>query len=92
MFISPILCTTLRDPNRLGDARYVAEPKFDGQRAQIHVIGGHTVAAYSRRALSLLNHAGLAWLRDVRWPIGAAVLDGEVCGDTRSRMKRHRLE
>jgi hypothetical protein len=37
MFIPPMLCTTLRDPSRLGDSRYVAEPKFDGQRAQVHV-------------------------------------------------------
>jgi ATP-dependent DNA ligase len=42
------------------------------------------VAAYSRRSLDLLRHAGLAWLRDVRWTISQAVLDGEVCGDTGS--------
>jgi ATP-dependent DNA ligase len=65
MFIAPMLRTTLRDPNRLGDPRYVAEPKFDGQRAQAHIAGGRTIGAYSRRALSLLNHAGLAWLRHV---------------------------
>jgi ATP-dependent DNA ligase len=84
MFIRPMLCTTLRDPAHLGDPRYVAEPKFDGQRAQIHVANGHAVAAYSRPGRSLLAHAGLAWLRDVRWPIAQAVLDGEVCGDTGS--------
>jgi ATP-dependent DNA ligase len=84
MFILPMLCTTLRDPFRLGDPRYIAEPKFDGQRAQIHVEDGQTVAAYSRRSLDLLRHAGLAWLRDVRWPVRQAVLDGEVCGDTGS--------
>jgi ATP-dependent DNA ligase len=33
-FIPPMLCTTLRDPRRVGDPRYVAEPKFDGQRAR----------------------------------------------------------
>ena len=84
MFIPPMLCTTLRDPSRLGDPRYTAEPKFDGQRAQVHIAGGRTIGAYSRRALSLLTHAGLAWLRDVRWPVAQAVLDGEVCGDTGS--------
>jgi hypothetical protein len=83
-FIPPTLCTTLRDPSRLSDPRYVAEPKFDGQRAQIHVAGGRTVAAYSRPGRSLLAHAGLAWLHDVQWPVGYAVLDGEVCGDTGS--------
>jgi hypothetical protein len=29
MFIPPMLCTTLRDPNRLGDACYIAEPTFE---------------------------------------------------------------
>jgi ATP-dependent DNA ligase len=84
MFIPPMLCTSLRDRNRLGDPRYVAEPKFDGQRAQVHIAGGRTIGAYSRRALPLLNHAGLAWLRDVWWPVTQAVLDSEVCGDTGS--------
>jgi hypothetical protein len=64
--IPPMLCEILRDPARLDDARYVAEPKFDGQRAQIHVAGGRTVAAYSRLSLDLLRHPGLAWLREVR--------------------------
>src|SRR5262245_2354025 len=84
MFIAPMLCSTLRDPSRLSDPRYVAEPKFDGQGAQIHVAESRTIAAYSRRALSLLGHAGLTWLRDVRWPVAQAVLDGEVCGNTGS--------
>jgi bifunctional non-homologous end joining protein LigD len=84
MFIPPMLCTRLRDPSRLGDPRYTAEPKFDGQRAQVHVAGGRTVAAYSRGGRLLLAHAGLIWLRDVQWPIVQAVLDGEVCGDTGS--------
>ena len=83
-FIPPMLSEILRDPARLEDSRYVAEPKFDGQRAQVHVDGGRTVAAYSRRSLDLLRHAGLAWLRDVRWPVRQAVLDGEVCGETGS--------
>jgi len=45
MFIAPMLCSTPREPSRLGDPRYVAEPKFDGQRAQIHVVAGRTRAA-----------------------------------------------
>jgi ATP-dependent DNA ligase len=84
MFIPPMLCTSLRDPNRLNDPNYIAEPKFDGQRAQIHVKAGRTVAAYSRRGLPLPRHPGLAWLCDVRWPVERAVLDGEVCGTTGS--------
>jgi hypothetical protein len=40
MFIPPMVCTSLRDPSRLGDPCDVAEPKLDGQRAQIHVADG----------------------------------------------------
>jgi ATP-dependent DNA ligase len=83
-FVLPMLCEVLRDPFRLDDPRYAAEPKFDGQRAQVHVAGGRTVAAYSRRTLDLLRHAGLAWLPDVRWPIAQGVLDGELCGESGS--------
>jgi ATP-dependent DNA ligase len=32
-FIPPMLSEVLRDPARLEDSRYIAEPKFDGQRA-----------------------------------------------------------
>ena len=73
-----MLCTTLGHPARLGDPRYVAEPKFDGQRAHVHVADRRTVAAYSRAGRSLLTHAGLAWLRDVQWPVAQVVLDGEL--------------
>ena len=41
-----MLCSTLRDPSRLGDPRYMAEPKFDGQRAQVHVARERTGAVY----------------------------------------------
>src|SRR5262249_47614462 len=64
---------------RLADRRYVAEPKLDGQRAQLHVVRGHAVACYSRRGEDLLRHAGMAWLRDITWPFDAVVLDGEAC-------------
>src|SRR5262245_46663266 len=79
MFIPPQLCMILRDPSRLGDPRYVAEPKLDGQRAQVHIADGRTLAAYSRPGHSLLVHPGLAWLRTVTWPANQAVLDGELC-------------
>ena len=36
-FIPPMLATRLEDQRRLADPRYGAEPKLDGQRAQIHV-------------------------------------------------------
>jgi ATP-dependent DNA ligase len=83
-FIPPMLCEVLRDPARLDDPRYAAEPKFDGQRAQVHIVDGRTVAVYSRRHLDLLRHAGLAWLRDVRWPVAQAIFDGELCGESGS--------
>jgi ATP-dependent DNA ligase len=83
-FIPPMLCEILRDPARLDDPRYAAEPKFDGQRAQIHVAGARTVAAFSRRELDLLRHPGLAWVREERWPVTQAVLDGELCGEAGS--------
>jgi hypothetical protein len=47
MFIPPMLSTTLRDPRRVGDPRYVAESTSDGQRAQVHIARERTVAAYS---------------------------------------------
>ena len=32
-----MLCERLTDPRRLTDRRYIAEPKLDGQRAQLHI-------------------------------------------------------
>jgi hypothetical protein len=29
-FVAPMLCSALRDPARLDDLRYAAEPKFGG--------------------------------------------------------------
>ena len=82
MFIPPMLATRLEDPRRLADPRYIAEPKLDGQRVQLHVRGHRTVSAFSRPGRELIGLPGLAWLREIRWPIGSAVLDGEaVAGD-----------
>src|SRR5262245_10106022 len=81
-FVPFMLCERLTDPAPLQDQRYVAEPKLDGQRAQLHIHQGRTVACYSRRGLDLLRHAGMAWLREMTWPVASAVLDGEaVAGD-----------
>jgi hypothetical protein len=77
-FIPPLLYEILRDPARLDDRRYVAEPKFDGQRAQIHVAGGRTPAVSSRRSLDVLGHPGLAWLREVGWPVEQAYHDRQT--------------
>ena len=81
-FIFPMLATRLEDPRRLADARYSAEPKLDGQRAQLHVRDHRTVHAFSRPGRELIRLPGLAWLRELRWPVASAVLDGEaVAGD-----------
>jgi ATP-dependent DNA ligase len=78
-FIPPMLTTRLTDQRLLSDPRYIAEPKLDGQRAQVQAAGGRTVAAYSRTGRELLaRHRGLRWLRDVRWPVEQAVIDGEL--------------
>jgi ATP-dependent DNA ligase len=83
MFIPPMLATSLRDRSRFADPRYVAEPKLDGQRAQIHVADHRAVAAFSRPGRSLLGAPGVAWwLRAVEWPVAQCVLDGELCADT----------
>jgi bifunctional non-homologous end joining protein LigD len=74
-----MLTSRLTDQRLLADPNYVSEPKLDGQRVQIHVEGGRTVAAYSRPGRELLSrHRGLRWLRDVRWPVERAVIDGEL--------------
>jgi ATP-dependent DNA ligase len=44
LFIRPMLAPPLEDPRKLAEQRYIAEPKLDGQRAQVHVRGGRTVA------------------------------------------------
>ena len=81
-FIPPMLATRLEDPRRLADPRYSAEPKLDGQRAQLHVRDHRTVHAFSRPGRELIRLPGLAWLQEIRWPVAAAVLDGEaVAGD-----------
>jgi ATP-dependent DNA ligase len=41
-----MLCSRLENPARLADRRYIAEPKLDGQRAQVHVRDVRTVACY----------------------------------------------
>ena len=43
-FIPFMLCERLTDPARLQDRRYIAKPKLHGQRAQLHIRQGRTVA------------------------------------------------
>jgi bifunctional non-homologous end joining protein LigD len=79
MFIPPQLCTLVSGRQWLIAPGYVAEPKLDGQRIQLHVQGGRTVAAFTRLGQPLLQHRGLAWLTSLGWPFEGAVLDGELC-------------
>jgi ATP-dependent DNA ligase len=74
-----MLCERLTNPTRLAERAYIAEPKLDGQRAQLHIREGQAVACYSRRGLDLLEHAGMAWLREIAWPFDSAIFDGEAC-------------
>lgn len=46
LFIPPMLATRLGDPRRLAGPRYSAEPKLDGQRAQVHIRAHRTVHAF----------------------------------------------
>jgi ATP-dependent DNA ligase len=77
-FIPPMLATRLEDSRRLADPRYSAEPKLDGQRAQLHIRDHRPVHAFSRPGRELITLPGLAWLRELRWPVASAVLDGET--------------
>jgi ATP-dependent DNA ligase len=78
-FIPPMLCKRLTDPRRLTDRHHIAEPKLDGQRAQLHIHNREAVASYSRRGLDLLRHAGMAWLREISWQFESTIVDGEAC-------------
>jgi hypothetical protein len=53
LFIAPMLCQRLTDLRRLADRGYVAEPKLNGQHAELHVQAGYATACYSRRSLGL---------------------------------------
>ena len=80
-YIPPMLATRLEDLSRLADLRYIAEPKLDGQRAQVHVRGHQTAHVFSRPGRELSQLPGLAWLREIRWPVASAILDGEAVLD-----------
>jgi hypothetical protein len=40
--IQPMLSSRLENAARLTDPRYIAEPKLDGEHAQLHVYQGRT--------------------------------------------------
>jgi ATP-dependent DNA ligase len=58
-----MLASRLTDERLLADARYIAEPKLDGQRAQLHIDAGRTVACYSRpgRGRRVCEGAVICW-------------------------------
>jgi ATP-dependent DNA ligase len=72
----------LTDPRKLVDRHYIAEPKLDGQRAQLHIEHRETVACFSRKGLDLRRHPGMAWLRrqtgvlgcDAEWDAAAYIV------------------
>src|SRR5262245_8338350 len=74
-----MLCSRLERLERLTERRYIAEPRLDGQRAQVQIRDGRTVACCSRPGRDLLRHPGMAWLRGMTWPGQSAALDGEAC-------------
>jgi ATP-dependent DNA ligase len=53
-----MLAAILRVPTRLDDPAYLAEPKPDGQRAQLHVAGGRAGHTFSPRAAHSSTTAG----------------------------------
>mmetsp|Transcript_9549 Transcript_9549/g.28849 ORF Transcript_9549/g.28849 Transcript_9549/m.28849 type:complete len:496 (-) Transcript_9549:2577-4064(-) len=81
----PMLCHRLRDAAQLHEVArcmpdgFYLEPKYDGERLQLHKMGGD-VRCFSRNALETTDLYG-SWLRDaVLSSVHAAdcVLDGEV--------------
>ena len=62
-FIVPMLCSRLANPGRLAHRRYIAEPKLDGQRAQVHI-------RYARTSVD-----GIKALVDGTSVLGTAPLD-----------------
>ena len=66
-FIPSMLCSRLE---RLADRRYIAEPKLDGQRAQVHIRDGRTVVCYGRPGRDMLRHPCPAWLQAPAWQGG----------------------
>jgi ATP-dependent DNA ligase len=55
-FIPPMLCSRLERLERLTERRYVAEPKLDGQRAQVHIRDGRTLVCWGVMPSGMLRH------------------------------------
>ena len=61
-----MLCGRLQDPSLFDDPGYIAEPKLDGQRAQVHIERGGAVACYSCPGRELLGLPGRRSLTAIR--------------------------
>jgi len=77
-FIKPMAAHLPEDDQVMTDDRFVAEPKLDGCRLQLHVKGGKTVGCYSRTGRDISDDKGHEWLADVKWPLESGIFDCEV--------------
>ena len=80
-FFKPMMAHPSPDRKLWQDAHYIAEPKFDGQRALVFIRNSKSVCCYSREGNDLISSkaSGVAWVKDVKWPFASAVLDAELC-------------
>jgi bifunctional non-homologous end joining protein LigD len=78
-WLKPMLAKSTKDrPDAAGSPEFVAEPKLDGQRVEVEIVDGRTKRAYSRTGKDVLAERAHQWLKDVKWPVMLALLDGEL--------------
>jgi DNA ligase-1 len=78
-FIKPMLAKPVSEhPEAPESGDFIAEPKLDGVRLQLHVQNRRAVAAFSRTGRSVFCDAGMAWLREVVWPQRRMIVDAEA--------------
>jgi hypothetical protein len=78
-----MLATRVEDPRRLADSRATAPSPSSTASAPYSTSASTAPSTPSAGAArSLSGFPGLAWLREIGWPVARAVLDGEaVAGD-----------
>lgn len=81
-FILPMLAHALDNEQFLDAEGWIAEPKLDGQRIQVHIHHHRTVGLYSRTGRVITSSPGLAWVRELAWKRPEGILDGELCVGT----------
>ena len=74
-----MLCERLTNVSKLADRGYIAEPKLDGQRAQL-------MSTRARQSPATADVASTSWStpvwrgsRHIEWPSESAIFDGEAC-------------